>query len=74
MLDKERIKRREKVQELILKGYTQVQIAGKLNVNPQTIHSDIKHLNDKYGKYISKHPEYLQKKLDKILKFIDEPL
>ena len=72
MLDKELIIRREKVQELILKGYTQNEVADKLGVHYQTIHKDVRWLNRKYSKYVAKHPEYLKKKLDKILKFIDE--
>lgn len=72
MLDKEIVKRREEVQELALQGYTQSKIAKLLGVHPQTIHKDVKYLNKRYEKYVAKHPEYLKKKLDKILKFIDE--
>ena len=72
MLEQKIIKRREQVQNLILQGYSQNKIAEKLDVHYQTIHSDVKFLNKKYAKYAAKHPEYLKKKLDKILKFVDE--
>ena len=65
MLDKEIIKRRDRVQELILQGYTQQKIAGILEVHSQTIHKDVKFLNKRYAKYAAKHPEYLKKKLEK---------
>ena len=72
MLNKEIIKRRDRVQELILQGYTQRKIADILDVHYQTIHKDVESLNKRYSKYMAKHPEYLKNKLDKILKFVDE--
>lgn len=72
MLNKLIIKRRDSVQEYILRGYSQAKIAEILKVHPQTVYNDVKKLNTRYAKYISKNPDYLKNKLDKILRFIDE--
>jgi len=64
--------RRRKVQELSQKGYTQHEIATKLEVHSQTICADIKFINDRYKKLVSENPEYLSQQLEKILKFIDD--
>ena len=64
--------RRRDVQKLSQKGYTQQEIAAKLEVHPQTICADIKFINDRYKKLVSENPEYLSQQLEKILKFIDD--
>jgi transposase len=70
--EKEIEQRRRRVQDLLRKGYTQQDIADKINVHHQTIHNDVQAINDRYKKLVSENPEYLSQQLEKILKFIDE--
>ena len=64
--------RRRQVEDLKLKGYTQIQIAEKLGVTEQTITADVKALNERYKKFVTENPHYLEKRIDKILKWLDK--
>ena len=71
-LDKLIEERRRIVQQLLMKGWTQQDIAKKLNVHYQTIHGDVKAINERYDKLVIENPNYLKKQLDKVFRFIDE--
>jgi len=72
MLEKEIEFRRKKVEELKLKGYSQRSIAEKLGVTEQTICTDVKTLNERYKKLVIENPQYLEKRVEKILEWLDK--
>jgi len=72
MLEKEIEFRRKKVEELKLKGYSQKSIAEKLGVTEQTICADVKMLNERYKKLVIENPQYLEKRVEKILEWLDK--
>ena len=72
MLEKEIELRRRKIEELKLKGYSQRDIAEKLGVTEQTISADVKELNERYKKLVIQNPQYLEKRVEKILEWLDK--
>jgi transposase len=72
MNEKEIEQRRREVEELKLKGYKQSQIADKLDVSEQTISADVKAINERYKKFVTENPYYLEKRIDKILEWLDK--
>lgn len=64
--------RRRKVQKFLSMNYTADEIAGKLNVHPQTVYNDKQALESRYKKMVAENPHYLKRQHEKILKFIDD--
>jgi len=72
VLDKEIEIRRRKIETLKLQGYSQRDIAEKLGVTEQTISADVKELNERYKKLVVQNPQYLEKRVEKILEWLDK--
>lgn len=71
-LEKKQEKRRRKIQELILMGYSYNEIAEKLGVSPPTIVEDVKALNQRYSKMVADNHDYLNRQVEHIFKLLDE--
>jgi len=72
MLEHKIEQRRRTVEELKLKGYKQWQIAEKLDVSEQTITADVKFLNARYKQHVTENPQYLERRIEKILEWLDK--
>lgn len=62
--------RKRQVQELLLKGWKQYEIAEKLGVRPETISKDVKKLNEHYKRCVEESEGYLQRTTERIFEFL----
>lgn len=64
--------RRRKVEDLQRKGWSGQEIADELGWHYNTIYNDLDYLNKRYKKWLADHPEYLERRQEKILRFLDD--
>ena len=72
MLHKKLEYRYRKIQELILQGVSQEEIAKILGITIQTVSSDLHTINRRYTKLVLENKDYLSRQLELIFRKVDE--